>query len=234
MNRHARILVVDDEVLLRNLLEMELEHAGFTVLLAQNAAQGFRILRQEKPDAVILDLNLPDSSGADLCQRVRQDSVLSTVPILILTGDQTEDVSSSCLDSGADDFLQKPFITKELIARLRALLRRPRMYAADDSTIMKGRIKISRSERRVFIRGRAVGKFAPKEFELLCQLVIHSPNVLDKKVLARKVWGMSLDQLNQRTLDVHVRRVRQKLGSSGGCLKTVPAIGFQWIEPDRR
>jgi DNA-binding response OmpR family regulator len=231
MHRGARILVIDDEPSLRNLLEVELRQAGFTILLSGNAEEGLRLVHEQKPDGVILDLNLPDIPGAEVCKRIRQDPAVGMVPILVLTGCDTEDLPASCLEGGADDFLQKPFNTKELIARLRALLRRPRIYDTDDSVIRKGRIEISRSERRVFVKGRPIDKLAPKEFELLSQLVLHSPKVLDKSALALKVWGTSLDNLNQRTLDVHIRRVRQKLGLSATCLRTVPAIGFQWLDP---
>jgi two-component system, OmpR family, phosphate regulon response regulator PhoB len=230
MNRNMRILIIDDEAPGRTLLEQELKHAGFATVQAANAEEGLKVLHDQKPDVVLLDLNLPDQKGTDVCRQIRQDPSIGSVPILVLTGCDTQDLSASCLEGGADDFLQKPFNSKELVARLRAILRRPRIYAAEDSIIRKGHIEISRSERRVSIKGRPIEKLAPKEFELLSQLVLHSPRVLDKDVLAQKVWGTALENLNQRTLDVHVRRVRQKLGAAASCLKTVPAVGFQWLD----
>jgi two-component system phosphate regulon response regulator PhoB len=117
-----------------------------------------------------------------------------------------------------------------MLARVKALLRRPRLYAAEDSVIGSGAVTIHRAEHRVFIKGKATAKLSPKEFALLTQLVLHAPKVLDKSTLALKAWGISLERLHHRTLDVHILRIRKKLGASARYLVTVPSIGYQWAE----
>jgi DNA-binding response OmpR family regulator len=116
------------------------------------------------------------------------------------------------------------------VARVRALLRRPRLYAASGDLLTKGAVSIRLSERKVTVDGAATSAMAPKEFDLLYQLLLHAPQVVSKEVLSNKVWGIPFDALNPRTLDVHIRRIRQKLGSAAECLKTVPAVGFQWVD----
>lgn len=227
----TRILVVDDEPSLRSLLSRVLIREGFGVLLAPNGIEGLAMVESEKPDAVILDLNLPDLSGEDVCLKIRQNLATANLPVLILTGKDAEALSIRCLDGGADDYLSKPFDIEELLAHVRALLRRSRGHAANRETISNGSLTIHVAEHSVFWKGRRLPALAPKEFEILHHLVMQAPRVLDKKTLAFKVWGIAHDQLHQRTLDVHVRRIRGKLGpAAAACLSTVPAVGFQWLE----
>lgn len=228
---NARVLVVDDEPSVRAVLERLLKREGFSVYLAANATEGLQVIGEKTPDLVILDLNLPDLSGEAVCQQIRQSATARPMPVLILTGNLAQGLPARCLDGGADDYLSKPFDTKELVARVRALLRRPRLYASQDSLIDRKMISLHPGERRVSIKGRPVKDLSPKEFDLLYQLLLHSPKVLDKNTLALKVWGISTEQLNSRTIDVHIRRIRKKLGeSSARYLKTVPAIGYQWVD----
>jgi len=228
---NARILVVDDELALRSVLDRLLRRAGFDVTLASTAKEGLHSVEKRPPDMLILDLNLPDINGEEVCHQIRKTLSTQPIPILILTGCGTEGLPAQCLDVGADDYLSKPFDNKELVARVRALLRRPRLYAAQDTVIQKKNISIVPAERRVLVNGHSIVSFAPKEFDMLYQLVLHAPNVLDKNTLALKVWGVSSGELNSRTLDVHIRRIRKKLGESAArCLKTIPAVGYQWFE----
>lgn len=231
MQSKARILIVDDELAIRTILERILQREGFKVVHAANGKEAFESLVTEKPDLMILDLNLPDVKGEEICRLVRKDPAVQSLPILILTGRSAEGLSAECLDGGADDYVSKPFDIKDLVARVNALLRRSRLYAAEDSIIQKGVIVIHVGERRVMIKGKPVGKLAPKEFALLKQLVLEAPKVLDKNTLALNAWGVSAESLHHRTLDVHMRRIRQKLGPRAArCLITVPSIGYQWSE----
>jgi DNA-binding response OmpR family regulator len=180
-----------------------------------------------------LDLLLPDISGAEICEFVRKQPLTHAVPILILTGCTTAGLPADCLNAGADDFLPKPFDARELQARIQAILRRPRLYMTPGGIIEGGSIRILSGSRAIFFRGRKVPPLTPKEFELMKVLVLHSPVVLSKPELARLVWSESADMLHPRTLDVHMRRLRMKLGLiAGQGLRTVPAVGYQWVDPN--
>lgn len=187
------------------------------------------VLETRPIDLVVLDLDMPGITGQEVCRRIRRESRFDGVSILVLTGRATEGLTARCLDSGADDFVEKPADLVELVARVRAILRRPRILLPADGVIRKGGIEIDQSSRKVLLNGAPVD-FAPKEFDLLAQLVVHSPRVIDRNTLALKVWGVTIDLLNGRTMDVHVRRVRKKLGAAAACLKTVQTVGFQWDE----
>lgn len=231
MTRLARILVVDDELSVRAVLERILRKEGFQVSLAACGKEALQAIENQRPDVMILDLNLPDLSGDAVCQKIRKDPLACSVSILILTGRASEGLPAECLNGGADDYLAKPFDIKELIARVRALLRRPRLYTADDSVLQKGPLSLHVGERRVSVKGWEAPSLAPKEFELLKQLLLHAPKVIDKNILALAVWGVPADRLHRRTLDVHMRRIRQKIGPKASrCLKTVPVIGYQWLD----
>ncbi len=227
----TRVLVVDDEPSIQSLLSRVLVREGFEVLSAMNGQEGLLVAAQEKPDLIILDLNLPDLYGEEVCSKLRQDSTTENVPILILTGKNALGLSARCLDGGADAYLSKPFDIADILAHLRALLRRSQGRVSSRGVILSGRLTIRIAERMVFWRGRRIATLAPKEFDILRYLVLEAPKVLDKNTLALKAWGISSDQLHQRTLDVHMRRIRKKLGpTAASCLKTVPAVGFQWLD----
>lgn len=227
----ARILVVDDEQSIRSLLSRVLSKEGFDVLLATSGHEGLQTTAKEKPDLVVLDLNLPDIYGEDVCRHIRQNPLTENVPVLILTGKAGEGLSTRCLNGGADDYIAKPFDIEEILAHLRALLRRSKASEAGYDVLSKGRLTIRVSERMVFWKGQRVQMLAPKEFEMFRHIIASAPKVIDKNTLALKAWGVPIEQLHQRTLDVHIRRIRKKLGpTAAACLKTVPAVGFQWLD----
>ncbi|MFA5976104.1 MAG: response regulator transcription factor [Elusimicrobiota bacterium] len=231
MSPVSRVLVVDDEVSVRAVLERILRKEGFQVLLAASAKEALQILKDQQPDVMVLDLNLPDLSGNEVCQRIRKDPLACSIPILILTGRVMEGLTAECLNSGADDYLAKPFDIKELVARVKSLLRRPRLYSSSDAVFHKGPLSLHVGERRVMVKGRPIPSLAPKEFELLRQVLLHAPKVIDKNALALAVWGVPAERLHHRTLDVHMRRIRKKIGPiAAPYLRTVPAVGYQWIE----
>ena len=231
----SRILIIDDEPSVRSLLERVLRRENFDVLSATGGQEGLEASLREKPDLIILDLNLPDLNGEDICQMIRRNPAIQATPVLILTGRTTRGLSARCLEGGADDYLPKPFDIEDLVAHVRALFRRPRFYVPHDSIIEKGRLSIRLSERRVFWDNKPTQNLSPKEFELLSCLLSQAPSVVPKQSLVFKAWGTPLEGLHQRTLDVHIRRIRQKLGPKAAqCLKTVPAVGYQWLETDSR
>jgi DNA-binding response OmpR family regulator len=227
----TRVLVVDDEASIQSLLNRVLVREGFDVLSAMSGQEGLVAAAKEKPDLVILDLNLPDLYGEEVCSKLRQDPSTENVPVLILTGKNATGLSAHCLNGGADDYLSKPFDITDILAHMRALLRRSQGRVSSRGVISSGRLTIRIAERMVFWRGHRIATLAPKEFDILRHLVLEAPKVIDKNSLALKTWGISSDQLHQRTLDVHIRRIRKKLGTAAAaCLKTVPAIGFQWLD----
>ena len=224
------ILVVDDEPSLRILLNRIFGKEGFKVLTAANGGEGLEAAFKERPDLIVLDLNLPDMNGEEVCRKIRQDPAIGATPILILTGKTTDGLSARCLNRGADAYLSKPFDVEDILAHVRALLRRSSGYRGSGDPIERGDMIIQPSERSVVLKGTLIQHLSPKEFEVLKELVSRSPDVVEKKELAVKVWGTPLEQLHPRTMDVHVRRIRRKIGNAGArSLKTIPAIGYQWI-----
>ena len=231
-NTAGRILLVEDESAIHAVINRVLTQDGLEVTWARNGASAMVCIEKILPHVIILDLVLPDISGSEICSRIRNNPAVRGVPILVLTGCTTLGLPADCLNAGADDFLPKPFDALELQARVRALLRRPRLYMTPQGVIEEGSVRILSGSRDVFFRGQKLPPLTPKEFELVKALVLHSPVVLSKKELARIVWAEPSDLLHPRTVDVHIRRIRLKLGPVAGLgLKTVPAVGYQWVEP---
>jgi DNA-binding response OmpR family regulator len=224
-----QVLVVDDEPAMRNVLTRVLRSDGYGVMSAANGKQALDLIRREAPDLLLLDYHLPDMTGDAICRRIRRHPLVQDLPVIMLTGDPTSAQPVVSLDSGADDYLQKPFDLLELLARVRALLRRTKRWFPRKKIVEKGDIRIDLLKREVTWAHRRVPALAPKEFDLLKTLVMNSPAVIAKETLALQVWRNPLRGLHERTLDVHVRRIRRKLGpTAAACLKTIPAIGFQW------
>lgn len=227
-----RVLIIEDEGSIQTVIQRILSDAGFETTIAANGRTGLQCVHDAPPNLVVLDLALPDIGGADICRKIRADERTRAVPILILTGCSTAGLPADCLNAGADDFLPKPFDARELAARVQAILRRPRLYLTPDGIIERGSIRIQNGSREIVFRGAKIPPLTPKEFLLMKVLVTHSPNVVNKAELARLVWEEPADMLHPRTVDVHVRRLRIKLGTvAGRGLKTVPAIGYQWVDP---
>jgi DNA-binding response OmpR family regulator len=226
----AKILVVDDEETICNLLSRLLEREGYQVIKTTRGQDALKLILSEKPNLMVLDLNLPDMSGESIYESVRQTLQVKNLPILIMTGRNVPGLYAKCLNGGADAFLSKPFETPELLAQIRALLRRSNVYNDVEDSIQIGSVAIQPSQRRVLLKGIPIEHLSPKEFDVFRELVVRSPDVVGKNDLAIKVWGTTLDHLHSRTLDVHIRRIRQKIGSAGyRYLKTVPAVGYQWL-----
>jgi two-component system KDP operon response regulator KdpE len=200
-----KILIVDDEPGLRDLVRINLEHEGFAVVQAENGSQGLEAVRSEHPDLVILDVMMPEMDGWEACQKLRE---FSQVPVLMLTARvQSQDIVTG-LNSGADDYLLKPFNMDELMARVRALLRRVpspnRPVAAG-----KGEIGIDKQKREVLVRGDPVD-LTPTEYDLLLMLAENAGKVLEHEVLLRGVWGQEYTKDNDY-LKVYIWHLRRKL-----------------------
>lgn len=200
-----RILIVDDEPGLRDLVRIKLEHEGFGIIQAENGVQALEIVRNQQPDLVILDVMMPEMDGWEACRRLRE---FSQVPVLMLTARvQSKDIVTG-LDSGADDYLLKPFNMDELMARIRALLRRV-PAASQPICAGKGEISIDKQKREVLVRGEPVD-LTPTEYDLLLLLSENAGKVLDHDTLLRGVWGQEFSKDNDY-LKVYIWHLRRKI-----------------------
>ncbi len=224
-----RVLVVEDEASIASFVAMYLKKAGYSVLVAKNGAEAVDYARADSPAIVLLDLNLPDIDGIDVCRQIRQRS---EVPILMLTA-RDDDVDKIIgLEVGADDYLTKPFNPRELVARVKSILRRvtPERRELESSAISHGNLHIDLGRREARV-GEEEVQLAPKEFDLIWELLDHRGLVLTRDQLLERVWGYTFAG-DTRTVDVHVRQLRRKLGEA--CpIVTVWGIGYK-VSPDAK
>ena len=222
-----RVLIVEDEPDIRNLLVFHLEREGYQVTHCRSGAEALRLARGGPPDLVLLDLMLPEMDGLEVCRRLRQDPATRGLPIVMLTarGDEVDRVLG--LEMGADDYVVKPFSPRELVARIRAVLRRARPETGS-APLVVGRIAIDAAAHRVTVDGAAVS-LTRKEFDLLRALAEADGRVLSREYLLDHVWGYAAaGEIESRTVDVHVRRLRQKLGVEGQRIGTVTGVGYRF------
>jgi len=225
-----RVLIVEDEPDIRDLLVFHLEREGYHVTKSRDGAEAVRLARGATPDLVLLDLMLPEMDGLEVCRRLRQDPVTRAIPIVMLTarGDEVDRVLG--LEMGADDYVVKPFSPRELVARIRAVLRRARP-SPGPTPITVGRLGIDAAAHTVTVDGAAVA-LTRREFDLLRALVEARGRVLSREFLLDHVWGYTAaGEIESRTVDVHVRRLRQKLGAEGRRIATVTGVGYR-LEAD--
>jgi DNA-binding response OmpR family regulator len=217
------ILVVEDETSIASFVAAYLRNAGYTVRTASSAKSAIVELTGELPSLVILDLNLPDGDGVELCRRIRKSS---DVPILMLTA-RDEDVDKIIgLEVGADDYMTKPFNPRELVARVKSVLRRsaPERRRSETEELRHGRLVINSGKREVLVGDDEI-RLAPKEFDLLWELLDHRGIVLTRDQLLERVWGYTFAG-DTRTVDVHVRQIRRKLGDASPIV-TVWGVGYK-------
>ncbi len=225
MSQH--ILIIEDEPDIAESLRYNFEREGYKVLIAESGEKGLRFALDEhtSPDLIVLDLMLPGMSGLELCRRLRRESTTQKTPIIMLTAKVTEADKITGLEMGADDYIVKPFSVREVVARVRAVLRR-----SDSANVPRyedDKLSIDFEDVRVTCSGQNV-KLTRKEFALLTNLAKNSGRVATRQNLLDNVWGYSYFG-DTRTLDVHIRRLRQKLGDCGGCIETVVGIGYRFI-----
>jgi len=226
----ADVLVVEDEPDIRHLIVHHLARDGFRCRTAASGPEALASVRSSTPDLVVLDLMLPGLDGLEVCRRLRGDAGTAGVPIIMLTAKADEVDRVVGLEIGADDYVAKPFSPKELVARVRAVLRRAR--SADGArTLRAGTVVLDPARHVVTVGGRAV-ELTPKEFDLLHALLEAAGRVLSREHLLNRVWGYArADEIESRTVDVHVRRLRAKLGDEGRRIGTVKSVGYR-LETD--
>ncbi len=221
------ILIIEDDADIAESLHYNFKREGFRSTIAESGEKGLRIALDEKntPSLIILDLMLPGMSGMELCRRLRREPLTENTPIIMLTAKAAEIDKIAGLDTGADDYIVKPFSVKEVIARVRAVLRR-----AEKETAPKyedENLSVDFEDMRVVCRESEV-KLTRKEFSLLEHLIKNIGRVATRQQLLDNVWGYSYFG-DTRTLDVHIRRLRQKMGDCGGCIETVVGVGYRFI-----
>ncbi len=231
----AKILVVDDEPTLVETIRYNLTREGFEVAAAHDGVEAIAVARREKPDLVVLDLMMPRLDGFEVCRVLRRES---SVVILMLTARDEEVDKVVGLELGADEYMTKPFSMRELVARVKAMLRRVQMLrseaaaeAADTVEVFtSGDLEVDSRQHRVFLRGEEVS-FKPKEFDLLAFLVRNRGQVFSREMLLQRVWGYDFVG-DTRTVDVHVRGLREKIEVDPGeptRLETVRGVGYRFV-----
>jgi DNA-binding response OmpR family regulator len=221
------VLVVEDETSIASFVALYLKNAGYRIQTVGTGREALERAAAEKPSLIVLDLMLPDVDGLEVCRRIRQTS---DVPILMLTA-RDEDVDKIIgLEVGADDYLTKPFNPRELVARVKSILRRsvPERREAQTKQIKHGDLEIDVGRREVLVAGEEV-QLAPKEFDLLWELLDHRGLVLTRDQLLERVWGYTFAG-DTRTVDVHVRQLRRKLGEASPIV-TVWGVGYKVAAP---
>jgi two-component system alkaline phosphatase synthesis response regulator PhoP len=224
----TRILVVEDDRDIGDLVRRYLEKADYVVELLSSGREALRALAERPPDLLILDLMLPQVDGLDICRAARAGAHTAAIPIIMLTARAEESERIVGLELGADDYMAKPFSPSELVARVRALLRRAHRQPAAASTLAYGSIVMDAERHTVSSNGKDVFLTA-KEFLLLEYLLRHKGRVLSRDLLLTDVWGYKYTG-GTRTVDVHVRRLREKLSSLGDAIVTVKQFGYKLLE----
>jgi len=223
-----RILVVDDEPDLLELIEVNLKAAGYEVLSASNGKEGLQMARQTMPELIVLDVMLPELGGLEVCKALRRDPATGGIPILMLTARATEIDRVLGLELGADDYVTKPFSTRELVLRVKNLLRRKMTGETGDAHIQFGGLSIDRARHRICFNGRPLD-LTLTEFKLVTVLAERRGRVQSRDQLLKDVWGYN-SLIDTRTVDTHMRRLRHKLGGAARYLDTVRGVGYRFVE----
>ena len=224
MKNHPRVLIVEDEPAIAELIAVNLRHGGFDPVVAEDSVSAQRELDAVLPDVILLDWMLPGQSGLALARHWRKQPRTKSTPILMLTarGDEPDKVAG--LDAGADDYITKPFSPQELLARIRAVLRRRAPESVNDS-VSVGALVLDAATHRITFQEQDL-KLGPTEFKLLHYLMKHAERVHSRSTLLDKVWGDHVF-IEERTVDVHVKRLREALGVAGAMVETVRGAGYR-------
>lgn len=225
----TRILVAEDDPDIGNLLEHYLRKAGFMATIVTSGREVMPQIKREAPDLVVLDLMLPGLDGLQVCRAIRADANTAAIPIIMLTAKAEESDRIVGLELGADDYITKPFSPNEVVARVRALLRRAHRAAPANSRLTYGLLSVDVDRHVVKIDSEEV-KLTAKEFLLLQYLMLHRGRVLSRDLLLSDVWGYSYTG-GTRTVDVHVRRLREKVPMLADTIVTVKQFGYKLLDP---
>ena len=227
----ARILVIEDEADIRQVLTYNLRLEGHEVADAESGRAGLAMAQEKRPDLVLLDIMLPDVSGLEICRKLKSDSSLRAVPVIMLTARSEEIDRVVGFELGADDYVVKPFSVRELVLRIAAVLRRVQTPAASGESaeeIRFGRLRVDPGAHRAWVDGQEV-VLTVLEMRLLCTLYQRRGRVQSRATLLDDVWDASPENVT-RTVDTHVKRLREKLGPAGAYLETVRGVGYRFAD----
>jgi DNA-binding response OmpR family regulator len=233
--RLGKVLLLEDEQDVAELIRYNLVKEGYDVLVSGNGAEALRLAREHRPDVVLLDIMVPQLNGWEVCRRLKQDADLASIPVIMVSGRVDEGDKVLGFELGADDYVTKPFSPRELLARIRAVLRRRGLADAKEKKrrLKAGDLEIDRDRFEVRMKGRAV-ELTPKEFELLATLVATPGRVFGREELLDIVWGRD-GFVEPRTVDVHVARLRAKFSAAKveePGIETVRGVGYRFREPE--
>ncbi|MBI3584482.1 MAG: response regulator [Nitrospinae bacterium] len=227
----VKILIVDDEEDILTLLEYNLEKAGFEVISAKDGPEAIELTKKKSPELVILDIMLPSMEGTEVCKAIKRDDTTSHIPIIMLTAKGEEVDRIVGLELGADDYITKPFSPRELVLRVKAVLKR--LQGRQESVIKgikAGAIFIDIEKSAVTVNGKVL-RLTASEFKLLIELAKARGKVLSRNDLLDRVWGTDY-YVTDRTIDTHIRRLRVKLGKSAKHIETVRGFGYKFLEEE--
>jgi two-component system phosphate regulon response regulator PhoB len=221
----ANILLVEDEKAIVTLIKYNLEKEGFKVFCSETGEDALKIIKEKTPDLVILDWMLPDTSGIDVCRQIKIDKKFKNIPVLILTAKGEPDDKIKGLEVGADDYVTKPFNNKELLLRVKSLIKRSKPSLLEDLGIFKD-LKIDRITKKVFRENKEI-KLGPIEYKLLDFLIKSPQRVYSREQLLNNVWGENIN-VETRTVDVHIRRLRKAINidKKNDLIRTVRSSGY--------
>jgi len=224
----SKVLVVDDEPAIRDMIRFALEQADMSVQSAANAHEALLSINDNRPDIILMDWMMPRVSGVELTRRLRKDSYTEDIPIIMLTAKVTEDDKVAGLEAGADDYVIKPFSPRELLARIRAVMRRS-SPVDDRGHLVAGTLTMDTIARRVLCDGEEIG-MGPTEYRLLEFFMGHAGRAYSRAQLLDHVWGAN-EYLEERTIDVHIRRLRKAMEPAGAShyLQTVRGHGYRFL-----
>ena len=221
-----KILIIEDEIDIRELLTYNLELEGFEVVGAANGEEAYRALRSEPIQLVVLDLMLPDISGLEICRYIRRDSALSRIPVIMLTAKGEEVDRIVGFELGADDYVTKPFNIREMILRVKAVLARSKMTPVAGKALKRGALTIDPEQYEATVDGRQLSLTAT-EFRLLHYLAAHPGHAQNRDELLDVIWGED-KFVTPRTVDTYIRRLREKLGPAGEMIQTLRGVGYRF------
>lgn len=225
-HKSKKVLIVDDEASIREMIATALTMAGFDYLEAANTREAHALIIDHKPDLILLDWMLPQMNGVEFVRRLKRDELSAEIPVIMITAKGDEDNKVQGLEAGADDYITKPFSPRELVARLKALLRRSNLLGNDHAIEIEG-LALNPIEHRVTANGHSL-EMGPTEFRLLQFFMTHQERAYSRTQLLDHVWGGSV-YVEERTVDVHIRRLRKALGATHEHLvQTVRGTGYRF------
>jgi len=221
----AHLFIAEDETAIVSLLKYNLEKEGHKISSSENGEEALKLIKDKNPDLILMDWMLPDLSGVEICKQLKKNKKYSDIPIIILTAKGEEEDKLKAFDTGADDYVTKPFSQKELNARIKSLLRRSKPQASSD-IVQFTDLKIDRITKRVYRKGLEIS-LGPTEFKLLDFFIKNPKRVYSREQLLNNVWGENI-YVETRTVDVHIRRLRQAINIEGSksLIRTVRSAGY--------